>query len=79
VVANPTLRKVLEQTGPLLTSSANLPDQPEATTVAEAYDYFHTDVDFYVDGGTIADHLSSTIIRPTASGIEVLRQGTIHL
>jgi len=79
VVADSTIREVLEQTGPLLTSSANLPGHPEATTIDEAYEYLHDTVDFYVDGGVIAGRLPSTIIRPTARGIEVLRHGTIEL
>jgi tRNA threonylcarbamoyl adenosine modification protein (Sua5/YciO/YrdC/YwlC family) len=76
VAANPAVVQLLELTGPLLTSSANLPSQPPATTIAEAYAYFGDAVDFYVDGGTIANTLPSTIIRPAASGIEVLRQGS---
>jgi L-threonylcarbamoyladenylate synthase len=79
VVADPKVRGILEQTGPLITSSANQPGKPPATTIDEAIAYFGDDVDFYVDGGTIADALPSTIIRPTPDGIEVLRQGSISL
>jgi len=79
VVANPEIKKVLEQTGPLITSSANLPGKPSATTVAEAYAYFGDAVDFYVDGGQIADALPSTIIRPHGDGIDILRQGSVTL
>lgn len=79
VVANPQIRELLKQTGPLITSSANQPGQPPATTVDEAVAYFGDNVDFYVDGGTIKDILPSTIVRPTADGVEVLRQGSITL
>jgi tRNA threonylcarbamoyl adenosine modification protein (Sua5/YciO/YrdC/YwlC family) len=79
VVADPAVKALLEQTGPLITSSANLPGQPEATTIAEAYAYFGDTIDFYVDGDTIANKIPSTIIRPSADGIEVLRQGDIHI
>ena len=77
VVASDKIRGLLEQTGPLITSSANQPGMPPATTIHEAFDYFGGSVDFYVDGGQIKDVLPSTIIRPTAHGIEVLRQGGI--
>lgn len=79
VVADEKIRRLLEQTGPLITSSANQPGEPPATNIDEAYRYFGDTVDFYVDGGTITDALPSTIVRPTAEGIEILRQGSISL
>ena len=78
VVKNDQVRELLEQTGPLITSSANQPGKPPATTISEAVAYFGDNVDFYVDGGTITAE-PSTIIRPTADGVEVLRQGSISL
>ncbi len=77
VVAHPELSKLLQQTGPLITSSANQPGEPPATNIDEAFSYFGNDVDFYVDGGTIVNVAPSTIIRPTHDGIAVLRQGDI--
>ena len=68
-----------EQTGPLITSSANQPGESPATTIQEAINYFGDSVDFYVDGGEIKDVLPSTIIRPSANGLEILRQGSISL
>jgi len=79
VVAHPKIRELLEQTDPLITSSANQPGQPPATNLDEAAAYFGDTIDFYVDGGVIADALPSTIIRPTATGIEILRQGSVTL
>lgn len=77
VVAQPHIRQLLEQTGPLITSSANQPSEPPATTIQEAIAYFGDTVDFYVDGGEIKDTLPSTIIRPNSNGIEILRRGSI--
>ena len=71
------LRGLLEQTGPLLTSSANHPDQPLATTLSEAESYFAKAVDFYVDGGDLSDHKPSTVIRIVDDAIEVLRPGAV--
>lgn len=70
-------RRLLEQTGPLLTSSANQPGQPPATTEAEARQYFHERADFYVDGGNLAGKQPSTIIRVVDDAVEVLRQGAV--
>lgn len=69
----------LEQTGPLLTSSANHPGEPVATTVAEAQNYFGDKVDFYVDGGDLSGQEPSTIIRVVDDAIEVLRQGAVKI
>ncbi len=71
------LLKLLEQTGPLLTSSANLTGKPPATNHAEAQAYFCDEVDFYVDGGDLADSKPSTIIRIVDDAIEVLREGAV--
>ena len=77
--ADPELQKLLKQVGPLLTSSANLPGQPTATTVEQAKDYFGDQVDFYIDGGDLSDRQPSTVIRIIDDAIEVLRQGAVKL
>jgi L-threonylcarbamoyladenylate synthase len=79
VVSDPAIIEILNNTGPLITSSANLPGQPGATSLAEAYAYFGHAVDFYVDGGTIASTQPSTIVKPVGDEIVVLRQGDITL
>jgi L-threonylcarbamoyladenylate synthase len=73
------IQAFLEQSGPLLTSSANQPGEPPAATVEEAKGYFGTDVDFYMDGGDLSDKVPSTIIRVSEGKIEVLRQGSVEL
>lgn len=79
IPADKTLTSLLQQTGPLLTSSANQPTEPVATNIAEAQKYFGDQVDFYVDGGTIINHVPSTIIRVIDDAIEVLRQGAVNI
>ncbi len=80
VPADPTLQKLLQQTGPLLTSSANMPGEPTATTLTEAQAYFGETIDFYVDGGTVVGDLPSTLVRLNETGsIELLRQGPVEL
>ncbi len=79
VVADKKIAKLLQITGPLLTSSANTPGNPVATSVAEATDYFGDGVDFYVDGGEVHDRPSSTIIRIVDDAVEVLREGSVRV
>lgn len=76
---SPELQKLLEKTGPLLTSSANHPGDPPAHTVKAAEAYFKDEVDFYVDGGNYANHQPSTIIRVVDDAVEVLRQGAVTI
>ncbi len=78
VVDKPELAQLLQITGPLITSSANQPTHPPATVVGEAIEYFGDSVDFYVDGGKLVSE-PSTIIRPTSSGIEIIRQGAVSI
>lgn len=75
----PELQKLLETTGPLVTSSANQPGEPPAATVSQARKYFGNQVDFYVDGGDLSAHQPSTIIRIIDDAIEVLRSGAIPI
>lgn len=78
IPASASLRLLLEQTGPLLTSSANQPGQPEATTIKEAQHYFGDSVDFYVDGGPVINGQASTVVRLLPGGaFELLRQGSV--
>lgn len=71
------LADVIKKTGPLLSSSANMPGEPPASTIAEAQAYFGDTVDFYVDGGDLSDRQSSTLIRVKEGVVEVLRQGSV--
>jgi L-threonylcarbamoyladenylate synthase len=79
------LCQLLAQTGPLLTSSANQPGKPPATTIQQARAYFDDQgnqagqVDFYVDGGDLSDHQPSTIIRLVDDAIEILRPGAVKI
>lgn len=79
VTDDKTLLALLNQTGPLLTTSANLPGQPTATSLDEAYRYFKESVDFYVDGGDYRGRPASTLIRLVDGKIEVLRPGAVRV
>ena len=75
----PDLYELLLKSGPLLTSSANHPSEPPATTIKEAQDYFGDEVDDYCDGGDFSDHAPSTIIRIVDDAIEIIRQGAVKI
>lgn len=74
-----TLREALTISGPLMTSSANAPSEPTATTITEAVSYFGDSVDFYVDGGTVAGRAPSTIVSIEDDEVVVLRQGSLKV
>lgn len=79
VVSDKNVKKLLEQTGPLLTSSANAADEPTANNIEEAKKYFGDKVDFYVDGGDMSNHQPSTVIRVIDDAIEVVRGGAVKM
>ncbi len=76
---NDFLLRLLELTGPLVTSSANLTGEPIANTAGEAYQYFGDKADFYVDGGDLSGAKPSTIIRISDEGLEILRRGAVEI
>jgi L-threonylcarbamoyladenylate synthase len=75
----PDLQNLLAVTGVLQTSSANIAQQPPATTLDEAKSYFGNKVDFYVDGGDLSEATESTVVRIVDDAIEVLRQGAVKI
>jgi|SRR5580700_11129596 L-threonylcarbamoyladenylate synthase len=79
VTDSKAMRALLNKTGPLVTSSANQPGEPPANTVDEAWQYFQDQVDFYVDGGDLAGHQPSTLVRITDTGLLILRQGAVQI
>lgn len=79
IPSDPRLHDLLLKTGPLLTTSANMPGEPTSVTVQEAVACFGETVDFYVDGGDLSGNPPSTIIRIVDDAIEVLRQGAVEI
>lgn len=68
----PELITLLEAVGPLLTTSANLPNEPMVNSIEEAQKLFGKRLNFYVDGGPLPTPVASTII---SIDITILRQG----
>lgn len=74
-----TVIDLLKRTGPLLTTSANKPDQPPANNIKEAEQYFGDKVSFYVDGGDLSGRQPSTIMRIVDDAVEILREGAVRI
>jgi L-threonylcarbamoyladenylate synthase len=73
---NQALLNLINQTGPLASSSANLADAPPAVTAQEAMSTFRSGVNFYVDGGDLSGRPPSKIVRILDDGtVETLRGG----
>jgi len=53
---------LIEETGPLAVSSANLTGQPAATTCAQAHGYLESSVHVFLDGGPSPKGEASTIL-----------------
>lgn len=68
---------LLRQAGPMAVSSANRSGQPPATTVEDAIDQLGDTVSVYLDGGTCADSVPSTIVDLTGPVPRVLREGAL--
>ncbi len=73
-----SLRAFLRQSGPLIAPSANRAEEPAATTITEAKNFFGDTVDCYIDGGK-KEGAPSTLVRWTPESITILRQGAIKL
>lgn len=80
--------ELLEETGPLAVSSANLTGQPAAVTIDNALDMLGDSVSVYLDGGYSITGVASTIIDATSlvtrrgekdaePRVRVLREGVI--
>lgn len=65
------LRKLIEETGPLMTSSANLSGSTVLESVEEAKVVFKSNVDHYLDGGSIVGR-PSKIIKIDDNGKETI-------
>jgi L-threonylcarbamoyladenylate synthase len=73
IPAHDQLRSILSHTGPLMTSSANRPTAPPASSLAEARRYFGRDVDFYWDGLAPGIGYPSAVVRYSGRDLEIIR------
>lgn len=76
--ANNQLLKLIEDVGPLISTSANVEGAEPAITSASAQDDFGEQLDFYVDHGELKSK-PSTLVRLMDNKIEVLRAGAVKI
>ena len=70
---------VLERTGPLAVSSANVTGRPAARDADEAETMLGADVEVVVDGGPVSGGEASTIVDCTGPQGRILRRGALSL
>lgn len=71
--------ELLNQTGPLAVSSANRSGAPAATTAAAAQEAFGDDVAVYLETGSAASTIGSTIVDCTRTPCHILRTGVLSV
>lgn len=76
---DPVAIDLLRETGPMAVSSANLTGSPAATTAGEAQEQLGESISVYLDGGTAAGGVASTIVDLTGAEPRLLRRGAISV
>ena len=74
---HPVAIELLQATGPMAVSSANISGKPPATTLDEAIEALGEAVSVYLDGGPSGDPVPSTIVDVTAPVPRLLRAGAV--
>lgn len=74
---HPVAIELLEVTGPMAVSSANVSGQPAALTAADAQGQLGNSVAVYLDGGPATTGVASTIVDVTAAIPHILRTGAV--
>jgi tRNA threonylcarbamoyl adenosine modification protein (Sua5/YciO/YrdC/YwlC family) len=69
--------ELLQATGPMAVSSANISGRPPATTVDEAVEQLGESVSVYLDGGPSGEPVPSTIIDVSGDSPRLLRAGAV--
>jgi tRNA threonylcarbamoyl adenosine modification protein (Sua5/YciO/YrdC/YwlC family) len=76
---HPVAIELLETTGPMAVSSANISGKPPALTAEEAREQLGDAVAVYLDGGPATTGVASTIVDVTGEVPKVLRAGAVSL
>ena len=74
----PDLIALLNQTGPLISTSANPEGKMPARTIKEAKRYSGKKIKHYVDQGRL-EGLPTTLIKISKGKVEILRQGEVKI
>lgn len=74
---HPVAIELLQETGPMAVSSANISGQPPALNVHMAEDQLGSDVSVYMDGGEATIGEPSTIVDMSSGRPRILREGAV--
>jgi tRNA threonylcarbamoyl adenosine modification protein (Sua5/YciO/YrdC/YwlC family) len=74
---HPVALELLDRTGPMAVSSANLSGRSAATTCGDAEEQLGDRIAVYLDGGASGDTVASTIVDGTGDVPRVLRLGAL--
>ena len=74
---HPVAIELLQATGPMAVSSANISGRPPATTVEEAVEQLGEAVSVYLDGGPSGEPVPSTIVDVCGDAPRLLRAGAV--
>ena len=74
---HPFTLKLLEETGPLATTSANLSGGSNPVTAQDVSDQLGGRIDLILDGGETPGPIPSTVVDLTGSSFAILREGII--
>jgi len=76
---HPVALELLREVGPMAVSMANRPGSPAAVSAAAARDLFGESVAVYLDGGSMGESVTSTIVDLTGEEPKVLREGAVAI
>lgn len=74
---DPFVRSIVEQVGPLATTSANLSGLNSATNIDQVLKQIGNMVDLVIDGGECSGGIPSTVVDCRGAEIKILREGII--
>jgi L-threonylcarbamoyladenylate synthase len=76
---HPVALALLQASGPMAVTSANLSGQPSPTTASEVFAQLEGRIDLIIDGGVTPGGVPSTLVDCTGSEPTILRPGPVSL
>ena len=76
---HPVALELLRLTGPLATTSANLSNQPSATSAGEVFAQLGGRIPLILDAGKTPGGISSTVVECSGAELVILRQGPLSM
>ena len=74
---HPFILRLLNETGPLATTSANLTDMENPLSAEQVYDQLAGRIDLILDGGQTPGSIPSSVVDLSEESPKILREGTI--